>query len=288
MCGLGSAAAWSVQVDEKGCMIPSDLERLIQLAKSQNKTPLFVNATAGTTVLGSYDPFPQLSEICKKYNLWLHIDGSWGGPVIFSPTHASKMHGSELADSIAVNPHKMLGTPLTCSFLLGPDLRKFHAANTLPAGYLFHNSDDANAEVWDLADLTLQCGRRGDSLKLALGWIYYGQAGYAAQIDHAFDMAKYMCDLLSGKEGFILVSENPPPCLQVCFYYVGKEGLSGDKVVNTKRTREIVERLVARGFMVDYSPGERGSFFRVVVNVQTRRGTVEGLVKAVVEVGEEV
>jgi glutamate decarboxylase len=287
MCGLGTDNVVSVPIDAQGRMIPLELENSVQKTKAEGKTPFYVNATAGTTVLGSYDPFEAISAVCKKHNLWLHIDGSWGGPAIFSQKQKHKLAGAYLADSLAVNPHKMMGVPLTCSFLLGPDLRTFHKANTLPAGYLFHEENDGG-EVWDLADLTLQCGRRGDSLKLALSWIYYGSSGFEQQIDHAFSIASYFATQVSVKEDFVLVSENPPPCLQVCFYYAKGGVLAQGKETNTKRTATIVQDLITRGFMVDYAPGERGSFFRVVVNSQTRKGTIDGLVKAIEEVGSGI
>jgi glutamate decarboxylase len=287
MCGLGTDNVVSVPIDAQGRMIPLELENLVQKTKAEGKTPFYVNATAGTTVLGSYDPFEAISAVCKKHNLWLHIDGSWGGPAIFSQKQKHKLAGASLADSLAVNPHKMMGVPLTCSFLLGPDLRTFHKANTLPAGYLFHEDNDG-AEVWDLADLTLQCGRRGDSLKLALSWIYYGSSGFEQQIDHAFSIASYFATQVSEKEDFVLVSENPPPCLQVCFYYAKGGVLAQEKETNTKRTAKIVQDLITRGFMVDYAPGEKGSFFRVVVNSQTQKGTIDGLVKAIEEVGSGI
>ena len=81
----------------------------------------------------------------------------------------------------------------------------------------------------------------------------------------------------------MLVSENPPPCLQVCFYYA-KDGRLGEKEENTRITAKVAKELIPRGWMVDYSPGERGSFFRVVVNSRTRRGTVEGLIRAIEEI----
>ncbi|KAH8819468.1 glutamate decarboxylase-like protein-like protein 1 [Xylogone sp. PMI_703] len=287
MLGMGTENVKPVPVDSQGRMIPSELERLIRETQREGKTPLYVNATAGTTVLGSYDPFLEISKICRAHNLWLHVDGSWGGPAIFSKKQKHKLSGVEFADSLACNPHKMLGAPVTCSFLLTPDLNKFHKANTLRAGYLFHEVDD-DGEVWDLADLTLQCGRRGDSLKLALSWIYYGRSGFEAQVDHAFDLAAYFADEIAQRSNFVLVSENPPPCLQVCFYFAKGGELSEDAEVNTKGTKDITQALIARGFMVDYAPGDRGSFFRVVVNRDTRKGTVDGLIKAIEEVGSNI
>jgi glutamate decarboxylase len=287
MCGLGSDNVWSVPVDAHGRMIPSELEKLVQKSKYEGQTPFYVNATAGTTVLGSFDPFEEISKICKKHNLWLHVDGSWGGPVIFSPKQKHKLEGADLADSLTVNPHKMMGVPITCSFLLGPDISKFHKANTLPAGYLFHEGNE-NGEIWDLADLTLQCGRRGDSLKLALSWIYYGSSGFEAQVDHAFEIAAYFASEVEKHEDLVLVSENPPPCLQVCFYFAKGGQLREQDEENTRVTSEIVQRLIPVGFMVDYAPGGKGSFFRVVVNHQTRKGTIDGLITTIEQAGKEI
>ncbi|MCJ1355000.1 MAG: hypothetical protein MMC33_004991 [Icmadophila ericetorum] len=293
MLGFGSSAVWPIPVDSQGHMIPSALDTRIQEAKSQGFTPFYLNATAGTTVLGSFDPFPALAEICHAHNLWFHIDASWGGPAIFSLTYAHKLKGSELANSIAINPHKMMGVPITCSFLLGADMRQFHTANTLPASYLFHNDSPGghgrlgNVEIYDLADLTLQCGRRGDALKLALGWIYYGGSGYSAQITRAFEIAAHLSSLIAFSKNFVPVTPNPPECLQVCFYYAPDGELCPEAEGNSTVTKGISEVLVREGFMVDYAPGENGMFFRVVVNRDTRRETCDGLVKSIEKAGKE-
>lgn len=301
---MGSQNVVTVPVDRDGRMIPAALRDAVSTAREKGMTPLYVNATAGTTVLGSFDPFHEIADVCAEFGLWMHVDASWGGPVVFSAAQRHKIAGVERANTITVNPHKMMNVPVTCSFLLTRDLSVFHQANTLPAGYLFHadDEDDGNngnasesAEVespekdyWDLADLTLQCGRRGDSLKLALAWIYYGAAGFEQQVDHAFEMAAYLTSLIEKADDFVLLSSNPPPCLQVCFYHAPGRVLDANAEANSKRTKIMVRKLVSRGFMVDYAPGDNGSFFRVVVNCQTRRETVEGLVKALGEVGREV
>lgn len=281
MLGFGSNAVRSIPVDDAGRMKTDALEQAVVSAVTSGEVPFYVNATAGTTVIGSFDPLEEISAICKRHSLWLHVDGSWGGPVIFSKTHSYKLQGSQLADSIALCPHKMLNIPLTCTYLLGKDLRQFHKAMTLPAGYLFHNNDDSsNVEIWDLADLTPQCGRRGDSLKLSLSWMYYGTEGFAAYIDDAFEVAAHLVSLVRDTENLTLVTEEPP-CLQVCFYLY--KGLDPER--NSKTTEEVGKLLLPRGFMIDYAPGDAGKFFRVVVNGQTTRDTVEGLVKAITDVG---
>jgi glutamate/tyrosine decarboxylase-like PLP-dependent enzyme len=307
ICGFGSSNARSVPVDEQGRMRVDKLREMIREARHEGYTPFFVNATAGTTVLGAFDPLVEIARVCREEKLWFHIDASWGGSAIFSSMHKHKMRGSELADSLTINPHKMMGVPVTCSFLLTSDTRRFWRANTLPAGYLFHGNDvpesgpqqdrskcstdgDEHAEnaFWDLADLTLQCGRKGDSLKLALAWVYYGRLGFENQIDHAFHMAAYFASLIAVHVDLVLISENPPPCLQVCFYYARGSTLDADEAVNSRRTQEIARGLVSRGFMVDYAPGDRGFFLRPVIHLMTTKSTVEGLLKAVVELGNSI
>lgn len=351
-CGFGSAAVIPVPVDPNtGTMIPSRLDEMISLSKSIGKTPFYVNATAGSTVLGSFDPFVEIAEICRKHNLWFHIDGSWGGPFIFSSdeTLREKLRGCEHADSIAVNPHKMMGVPVTCSFILAKDLRQFHQANTLPAGYLFHSADPEdgapveprngegeNEDHWteplDQADLTLQCGRRGDALKLFLSWQYYGTDGYDRLITNAYGVANHLAQLVKSHPNLILVSQLPTPCLQVCFYYAKQKTMAfhvgrhsdthhrnhhdsvdeigeienddqeedDDEEVtpeelkigeqNSQITVQIAQKLIPRGFMIDYAPpleGRQwmGKFFRVVVNIGTTRGTVERLAEEIGQVG---
>ena len=135
MFGFGSNSVISVPMNESGEMDVDQLEDLVVNAKEEGKTPFYVNATAGTTVLGSFDPFEGISAVCKKHNMWMHVDGSWGGSVIFNEEIAKfRLKGAEKADSIVISPHKMLGVPMTCSFLLGRDMREFWKAMTLPAG----------------------------------------------------------------------------------------------------------------------------------------------------------
>lgn len=94
VCGLGVDNCVEVPSDARGRMIPSELERLILERKARGHIPFFVNATAGTTVLGAFDPIEPIADICQKYKLWLHIDVSTvqderrGG----SPARAADVH----------------------------------------------------------------------------------------------------------------------------------------------------------------------------------------------------
>lgn len=285
MLGLGRSAVIAIDIDESGRMLPDHLESSILEAKKQGKTPFYCNATAGTTVLGSFDPFVELSAVCKKHNLWMHIDGSWGGGVAFSSKYKHLLKGSELADSITINPHKMLGVPLQCSFLLAPDARVFQRANSLKAGYLFHGDN----EGFDLGDSTMGCGRRPDAVKMFLGWNWYGRIGYENRVNHAYEMAALLASKIAKNADFTLVSDNPPPCLQVCFYYHPETSASrDDSSLNTETTRRIANALDHQGrFLVDYAPGPHGEFFRAVLNSPNQNeATLDELISSVESLGK--
>jgi len=85
--GLGYNNIVKVKCDNDGRMIPSELEKEIANAKASGKIPLAVVGTAGTTVRGCFDPFKDISAVCKKDNIWFHIDGAWGGSILFSPKY---------------------------------------------------------------------------------------------------------------------------------------------------------------------------------------------------------
>uniref|UniRef100_A0A8C3HQD0 Glutamate decarboxylase 2 n=1 Tax=Chrysemys picta bellii TaxID=8478 RepID=A0A8C3HQD0_CHRPI len=116
--GIGTDSVILIRCDERGKIIPSDLERRIIEAKQKGFVPFLVSATAGTTVYGAFDPLLAIADICKKYKIWMHVDAAWGGGLLMSRKHKWKLNGVERANSVTWNPHKMMGVPLQCSALL--------------------------------------------------------------------------------------------------------------------------------------------------------------------------
>ncbi|KAK5817070.1 pyridoxal phosphate-dependent transferase [Linnemannia elongata] len=281
MMGLGTENIVSVPCDSYGSMIPSELERLIQEHIALGHTPFFINATAGTTVLGAFDPIRPCGEIAQRYNCWFHVDGSWGGAVVFVPGLAKTLlDGSELAQSITVNPHKMLQTSLQCSLLLVPDSSIFPRANALKANYLFHGQSH------DLGDGTLGCGRRSDAVKLFLGWKYYGRLGYQARIEKSLSNVTRFGELEEGKRDKTL-----PSLLQVCFWYrPHPQERQQAKEWMEQVTKLVHGRIRSRGgFMIDYAPlgPYLPVFFRVVLNPPTiREIDLTMLVDEILECGD--
>lgn len=283
LLGFGTEAVFKVKVDPEGVMDVDDLEQVITESISNGYTPLYINATAGTTVFGSFDPFKAIAQVAQKYNIWFHIDGSWGGNVVFSAQQRSKLDGCEFADSITVNPHKMLGVPTTCSFLLVPNVKNFQKSMSLGAPYLFHGREN-DEENFDLADGTMGCGRRADAFKFYMAWKYYGTKGLEKRINHAYKIVDYFVSKASKTPGFEIVHK--PACLQVCFFY---RPANLSSVSYTEITRSISRQLHTQGkYLVDFSPHPegRGEFFRVVFNspILTDK-VVDDLIEQIVKAG---
>uniref|UniRef100_A0AAR2J6D1 Cysteine sulfinic acid decarboxylase n=1 Tax=Pygocentrus nattereri TaxID=42514 RepID=A0AAR2J6D1_PYGNA len=268
--GIGTENVYHVKVDESGRMIPEDLEAKIVHAKSQGAVPFFVNATAGTTVQGAFDPLDRIADISERNGIWMHVDAAWGGSVVFSKKHKHLIAGMERANSCTWNPHKMLMAGLQCSVFLMRDttnlLMHCHCAN---ATYLFQQDKFYDMSL-DTGDKSIQCGRKVDCLKLWLMWKAIGAQGLANRVDIAFASTRYFVEELKKREGFQVVSE--PQFVNVCFWFIppslrGKENSPDYQEKLAKVAPVIKERMVKKGsMMVGYQPLDgRVNFFRMVI-----------------------
>ena len=235
--GIGLNNIRMIPCDDHGKM---NLKKLVSAIKSSienGERPFFIGATAGTTVRGVFDPIEEIALICKQYNLWFHIDGSWGGSALLSKKHQSLLKGSKCSDSFTWCAHKMMGIPLMCTSIVLKDKTLLKQINSVPGtDYLFHGDDDE----LDLGLHSLQCGRRVDSLKLWLAWKYIGDGGYENRIDHLFSLAKLAESKVKQLKSLKLLS--PVESLNICFRI--ETPLVGESRLN-ELTIEVRERLIA-------------------------------------------
>ena len=215
MMGIGRNNVRYVNTDSKGVLISEHLEELIIADLEKGNTPFFVNLTAGTTVLGAYDVIPPASRICKKYNLWLHVDGAYGGGVIFSEKYKHLVEGVGEADSFSVNAHKMLGTPLTCSIILTKHSQQLYDSFSNNAEYLYQTDGDD----FNLGKISMQCGRRNDALKFWTLWKSVGTDTLEKYIDHQFYLADVAREYITNHPDYTLYSYGDS--ISICFNYKG-------------------------------------------------------------------
>lgn len=264
-----------------GRMIPAQLDLAIQTSLKLGKKPFFVSATVGTTVLGAFDPLVEIYEIVEKYNLWFHIDGAWGGVVLLSDQYKQLAAGSELADSFTWDAHKMMGLPLICSALLVKSQGTlYNAAASEDTDYLFHNHQDS---AYDLGIISLQCGRRVDSLKLWLSWQYYGQRGYEEKVNWLFEIANYATQKVKDCSELELMA--PTQFFNICFRYVSRD-LSNLNQFNL----ELREKLVKSGkSLVNYAYLKDQVIIRLIVaNAEISYRDIDLFFENVLECGRDL
>ncbi|XP_003403161.2 cysteine sulfinic acid decarboxylase [Bombus terrestris] len=266
--GLGTSNVYEVKTNSRGKMCITNLEEQIKKALDEGAVPLMVSATAGTTVLGAFDPLREIAIICKKYNLWFHVDAAWGGGALMSTKHRYLLDGVELADSVTWNPHKLLAAPQQCSTLLLRHEDLLQAAHSSKASYLFQ-PDKFYDSSFDSGDKHIQCGRRADVMKFWFMWKAKGTHGLEKHVDRVFELARYFTDYIRHREGFKLMLE--PECTNVCFWYVppSKRHLQDGELLKAleKIGPDVKERMVKKGSMlITYQPlRELPNFFRLVL-----------------------
>ncbi len=216
--GLGTSHLIKVGITKTGEMDIADLEAHLHKITTRGGHPFFVGATAGTTVRGAYDPIEDLVAIRRRYPFWLHVDGAWGGAAVLSDTLRKKyLTGLERVDSFTWDFHKMTGTALMCNVFLINN-RSHTLGKVCSAGdssYIFHG--DTSNEVLDLGAVSLQCGRKVDSLKWFLDWKYFGRKGFAEHVEGCHNLCQYAEKIVRDSPELELVL--PRSSFNICFRY---------------------------------------------------------------------
>lgn len=244
--GIGSENVIKVKADVEGRIIPAELEKALEASLARGERPFFVSATCATTLRGAYDPIDKMADICRKYNVWLHADGSFGGSVILSEQHRYLMQGIEKTDSFAWNPHKLMNIPLICSVLLVRINGTLQNNITdINADYIFHDID----EIEDLGKKSIQCGRRVDAVKLWFAWKYYGLDGYKQRIDNLMDMARYAEEIVKNHNKLEMMA--PRQSFTVCFRYIPEQNddVSGFNLAVREKLRKSGRTMVNFGYI---------------------------------------
>ncbi|MEZ7887148.1 MAG: aminotransferase class V-fold PLP-dependent enzyme [Flavobacteriales bacterium] len=211
--GIGKNNIRYISADSKGRMIPEKLEKQIIEDLEEGLLPTYVNVTAGTTVLGAFDPIDKIAEITEKYGVWLHVDGAYCGSVIFSDQYKHLVTGIERSNSFSYNAHKMIGTPLTCSIILVNDKKHLYDSFSNQADYLYQTDGDD----FNLGKTSFQCGRRNDALKFWTLWKSVGTNGLKQIVDHQFELADVAREYVRNNSNYTLYSFDDS--ISICFNY---------------------------------------------------------------------
>uniref|UniRef100_A0A673ZUL2 Glutamate decarboxylase 1 n=2 Tax=Salmo trutta TaxID=8032 RepID=A0A673ZUL2_SALTR len=298
--GFGTENLILLSTDERGRVIPADLEAKVIDAKARGCVPMFVNATAGSTVYGAFDPIHEIADICEKYNMWLHVDVRlieirFHGGLLMSRKHRHKLRGVERANSVTWNPHKMMGVPLQCSAILVRERGVLSGCNSMCAGYLFQPDKQYDVS-YDTGDKAIQCGRHVDIFKFWLMWKAKGTVGFEHHIDKCLDLSHYLYTKIRDREGYQMVFEGEPQHTNVCFWYL-PPGIRDmpDGQERRDRLHKVAPKIKALMMesgttMVGYQPqGDKVNFFRMVIsNPAATRSDIDFLTDEIERLGHDL
>ena len=260
LLGIGTDNLIKIASNDAGQICPQALNTAIESDIKQGRQPFFIGLTAGTTVIGAYDSVTDCSEIATTHNIWLHIDGAWGAPVLFSEKYRSLLSGSHLADSFAWDAHKLMNVPLTAAVILVKQAGALQACTSGGGGeYLFHNDENS---AYNLGERSIQCGRRADALKVWLSWKALGNTGFAGKIDLLQDLKMRCIEMLEARETLQMLA--PAVYLNVLFRYVPQSLQTEDEIA--KLNIEICKSLKREGAAyVDYAQYKGKTGIRLIL-----------------------
>ena len=170
--GLDEANLIRIKTDKKGCMDIENLRKTLDKCLVDNKKIIAIVATLGTTVRGSIDPIKDISELCKERNIWLHIDGSIGGIFAVTSIPIEGLKNINHANSITINPQKIIGITKTSSILLVSNMSTLE--NTFSTGLPYISSRE---NILNRGEIGIQGSRPAEVIKLWLGLRFLGLKG---------------------------------------------------------------------------------------------------------------
>lgn len=238
--GLGLRGIRKIPTDAELRMDAAALAAAIEEDRAAGIRPLAVVATVGTTSTTSIDPVPELAAICEREGLWLHVDAAYGGALAIAPEHRDVLAGCDRADSIVINPHKWIFTPIDCSVLYTRRPEVMRGAFSLVPEYL--RVPEREGEARSLMDYGVALGRRFRSLKLWFVLRYFGADGLADRLREHLRLAGLLKGWVDAEEGFERLA--PVPFSVVVFRH-RPPGLSEAEL--DEHNARILERVNATG-----------------------------------------
>jgi len=264
--GLDEKNLVKIKTDNRGCMDIQNLRNTLVDCSRDNKKIIAIVATLGTTVRGAIDPIKKISEICKEKNIWLHIDGSIGGIFAITSIPIEGLNNIHHANSITINPQKIIGITKTSSLLLVSNMRTLE--NTFSTGLPYISSKE---NIINRGEIGIQGSRPAEVIKLWLGLRFLGLNGIEEILKSSIKRKELFLKNIS-KNKFEIFSG---PLHIISFLPKGLTSKDSDIWTQTK-----VDELMKSNFMLS-RPKFKGKYYlRVVMgNYNTNEAHIEELLK---------
>ncbi len=212
IAGFGSQSIEFIATDDSYAMVPEKLEAQIKKDRANGQHPCCVVATIGTTSSTAIDPLEDIGWICRRHDVWLHVDAAFAGTAAILPEKRSILKGMEHADSFVFNPHKWMLTNFDCSAYFVRDPGALIQTFEIHPEYLKTGRD---AVVKNYRDWGIQLGRRFRALKLWFVIRSYGVDGLRAMVREHLRLAQLFAGWVQNDTRFETMA--PVSLSLVCF-----------------------------------------------------------------------
>lgn len=276
LLGIGRKALRRIAVNKDVQLDLEKLEQAVQKDRTAGRKPFCVIATAGTTNTGTVDDMVGISQICRKYDLWLHVDGAYGASAIFSEQHRDVVRGIEKADSLTLDPHKWLAVPFASGVILTSHPEVLERAFSVAAPYM---PKAAGAKLPDNSRVSTQWTRRMNSLKLWLTLRVHGRKAYEELMDRQMKLARSFAEWVKTSPWFELAA---PPVLPIVAFRLEASGMDGRPLAEAHQ--RIVEEVTHDGsrWMSETTVNGASAMRMMVISYLTEERHLQALQDALV------
>lgn len=290
--GLGTDAIRWIKADDRQRMKIDELRKAIAEDKENGDLPFLVVGTGGSVSTGAVDPLFEIAEVCKEHDLWFHVDGAYGGFASAVPEELGcppDLKGLSLADSVAIDPHKWLYTPLEAGCALVRRREDLHDTFHYHPAYYFMEEYEEEPEI-NYHEYGMQNSRGFRALKVWLALRQVGREGYVGMmaedialtrmlfeaVGQEADLERYTCDLSIATFRYV------PPDL--------RGGDAKHEEYLNKLNSELVKRIQASGevFLTNAVIGGKFLMRTCIVNFRTSAEDVQAIPGIVVRLAREL
>lgn len=282
--GFGTNNIRWIEMNEHQQINVAALEAQILADKEAGHFPFIVIGNAGSISSGSVDPLDKMAAICKQYDLWFHVDGAYGAPAVIVPEFSHLFKGMEEADSIALDPHKWLYSPLEAGCILVKDKKDLQDAFSFRPDY--YNFDGKEEDpVINFHEAGLQNSRGFRALKVWVTLKQVGKNGYIKMIHDDIKLATELFNHAGKNKELEAVSLN----LSTVNFRFTPLGTFTSEYLN-RLNQEILNRIQAGGevFTSNAVIGDKYCLRVCIVNFRTGIEDIEKLIAVVLQTGRAV
>jgi glutamate/tyrosine decarboxylase-like PLP-dependent enzyme len=278
--GLGSDAVRWIPADEQNRMNIDQLEKSISEDLNRDHLPIMVIGTAGDVSTGSVDDLEAISKICSRYDLWFHVDGAYGVPAAVVPEYRKLFKGIDQADSVAMDPHKWLYSPLEAGCTLVRDPQ--HLLDTYSSNPEYYKLNHYDQEQ-NYFEFGLQNSRGFRALKVWLALQQVGRQGYEKMIREDITLSKLLYELADGHPELEAVSNN----LSITVFRYLPEDSSYEQDYLNELNEELLNTLQLGGELFLSNAVVNGNYCLrgCIVNFRTSEKDIREIIDIVVRVG---